>query len=113
MEGRWFCRLGEKRGRFLKCMAAALVIWLMPLIAQADFEKIRIAVLDFQLQGQGFETEDMGAIVAEWFITALVKAGRFDIVERTMLQKIINEKLKRRGQRRGQKKGSSLTLTLL
>ena len=91
MEGGWFCRLREKRGRFLKWVAAALVIWLMPLTAQADFEKIRIAVLDFQLQGQGYETEDMGAIVAEWFITALVKAGRFDVVERAMLKKIINE----------------------
>lgn len=91
MKGKRFCRLGEKRGSFLKCMAAALVIWLMPLTAQADFEKTRIAVLDFQLQGQGYETEDMGAIVAEWFITALVKAGRFDVVERAMLKKIIIE----------------------
>ncbi len=91
MKGKWFCRLGEKRGSFLRCMAAALVIWLMPLTAQADFEKIRIAVLDFQLQGQGYETEDMGAIVAEWFITALVKAGRFDVVERAMLKKIVTE----------------------
>ena len=91
MKGKWFYRLGKKRGSFLKCMAAALVIWLMPLTAQADFEKIRIAVLDFQLQGQEYETEDMGAIVAEWFITALVKAGRFDVVERSMLKKIITE----------------------
>jgi len=36
-------------------------------------------------------SEDMGAIVAEWFITALVKAGRFDVVERAMLKKIITE----------------------
>ncbi len=91
MKGKLFCRLGEKRGSFLKCVAAALVIWLMPLTAQADFEKTKIAVLDFQLQGQGYETEDMGAIVAEWFITALVKAGRFDVVERAMLKKIITE----------------------
>ena len=33
----------------------------------------------------------MGAIVAEWFITAFVKAGRFDVVERGMISKIIEE----------------------
>ncbi|MBU0673129.1 MAG: hypothetical protein KJ950_00630 [Proteobacteria bacterium] len=59
--------------------------------AEADFNKTKIAVLDFSQQGEGFETEDMGQIVAEWFITALVKEGRFDVVERAMLQKILNE----------------------
>ncbi|MCP4366749.1 MAG: hypothetical protein GY797_01345, partial [Deltaproteobacteria bacterium] len=49
------------------------------------------AVLDFDLKGSGFETEDMGAIVAEWFITAFVKEGRFDVVERGLLKKILNE----------------------
>ena len=33
----------------------------------------------------------MGAIVAEWFITALVKEGRFEVVERGLLKKILNE----------------------
>ena len=31
---------------------------------QANFEKTKIAVLDFRLQGNNFETEDMGKIVA-------------------------------------------------
>ncbi len=56
-----------------------------------DFQKIKIAVLDFQQQGEGFASEDMGAMVAEWFITALVKEGRFDVVERGMLNKILEE----------------------
>lgn len=64
---------------------------LMPPAAKADFKKTKIAVLDFQLQGEGYETKDMGSIVAEWFITALVKEGRFDVVERAMLNKILNE----------------------
>lgn len=59
--------------------------------ATADFKKTKIAVLDFQLQGDGYETKDMGSIVAEWFITALVKEGRFDVVERAMLNKILSE----------------------
>jgi TolB-like protein len=63
----------------------------IPLAANADFKKTKIAVLDFDLKGSGFETEDMGAIVAEWFITAFVKEGRFDVVERGLLKKILYE----------------------
>jgi len=59
--------------------------------AHTEFKKTKIAVLDFQLQGQGFETMDMGKIVAEWLITAFVKDGRFDVIERTLLEKIIHE----------------------
>jgi len=57
----------------------------------ADFQKTKIAVLDFELIGDKLETTDMGAILSEWFITSIVKSGRFDVVERTMLQKIIAE----------------------
>ncbi len=67
------------------------LVLLLPLTAAADFTKNKVAVLDFQLQGEGFETKDMGSIVAEWFITALVKTGRFDVVERAMLKKILDE----------------------
>lgn len=63
----------------------------LPLSALAEFQKNKVAVLDFQLQGEGFETEDMGRIVAEWFVTALVRTGRFDVVERALLEKIIAE----------------------
>ncbi|MEK6758852.1 MAG: FlgO family outer membrane protein [Deltaproteobacteria bacterium] len=63
----------------------------IPSLAQADFKKTKVAVLDFQLQGEGFETQDMGKIVAEWIITGLVQAGRFDVVERSLLEKILKE----------------------
>ncbi|MEN8264856.1 MAG: FlgO family outer membrane protein [Nitrospirota bacterium] len=56
-----------------------------------DFQKIKIAVLDFQIQGKGFETEDMGKIVAEWLITALVQEGRFDVIERRLIEKVLEE----------------------
>src|SRR3990167_8753508 len=59
--------------------------------ARADFKKIKIAVLDFQVQGEKFETEDIGKIVAEWLITALVQEGRFDVIERRLLEKILQE----------------------
>jgi len=63
----------------------------MPLSAKAEFQKTKLAVLDFQLQGVGFETADMGKIVAEWLITALVKEGRFEVVERRLLRKVLEE----------------------
>ena len=77
--------------RCVVLILALLLCVMWPARAQATFKKTKIAVLDFTLQGQGFETEDMGAIVAEWFITALVKAGRFDVVERGMIHKILEE----------------------
>ncbi len=64
---------------------------LMPICASAEFSKTKIAVLDFQLQGENFDNKDMGTIVAEWFITAMVREGRFDVVERRMLEKILSE----------------------
>lgn len=56
----------------------------------ADYRKIKIAVMDFQQNGT-FDTADVGKIVAEWLTTSLVETGRFDIIERRMLQQIIEE----------------------
>ncbi len=64
----------------------------LPVFAGAqEFTKTKVAVMDFQLQGKGFESPDTGAIVTEWFINGLVKEGRFDIVERNLLRKILKE----------------------
>ena len=59
----------------------------IPCFATAEFKKTKIAVLDFQLQGGGHDTKDMGSIVAEWLITAFVQEGRFEVIERRMLEK--------------------------
>lgn len=71
----------------------SLVLLLIFTVSSAaeDFKKNKIAVLDFQMQGKKNQHTDMGAIVAEWLITALVKEGRFDVVERRLLQKILAE----------------------
>jgi TolB-like protein len=71
-------------------MVVALIVSAGSAMA-AEFKKDRIAVLDFELQGSGHETEDMGQIVAEWLVTALVQEGRFEVVERRLLTKIVNE----------------------
>ena len=68
-----------------------LILILTAATASADFKKNKIAVLDFQMQGKQYQNTDMGAIVAEWLITALVKEGRFDVVERRLLQKVLTE----------------------
>lgn len=68
-----------------------LAFGLAPVSAPAEFTKTKIAVLDFQMQGEEQENQDMGSIVAEWFITAMVKEGRFDVIERRLLQKILSE----------------------
>lgn len=79
----------------MKCFARILVVCIIalfaPFSASAEFSKTKIAVLDFQLQGEDFDNKDMGTIVAEWFITAMVREGRFDVVERRMLEKILSE----------------------
>ncbi len=72
-------------------LLALVISSVIPASSAADYTKTKIAVLDFDLKGEGFETDDMGAIVAEWFITALVKEGRFDVIERSLLNKILDE----------------------
>ena len=75
----------------IKLLIIAAAAMLMPLSAGAEFSKTKIAVLDFQLQGEKFDNQDMGTIVAEWFITAMVREGRFDVVERRLLEKVLSE----------------------
>jgi TolB-like protein len=54
--------------------------------------KTRVAVIDFeQKASQEFQGRQVGEIVAEWLITALVNTGRFEVVERSQLKKILNE----------------------
>ena len=67
-----------------------MALW-FPASVQGDSVKPKIAVLDFELCGDKFSTDGLGSMVAEWFVTALVKDGRFEVIERAMLQKIITE----------------------
>ncbi|MBI5205222.1 MAG: hypothetical protein HZA11_09920 [Nitrospirae bacterium] len=80
-----------KKLMFSFAIAIFLVNFIFLNAVSAEFKKTKIAVLDFQLQGEGYETSDMGKIVAEWLITALVKEGRFDVIERMLLKKVLEE----------------------
>lgn len=73
------------------CCAAVFSVALSLSAANAEFKKTKIAVLDFALHGDRYETSDMGKIVAEWLITALVKEGRFNVIERRLLEKVLSE----------------------
>ena len=77
--------------KHLFAILAGAVLLLPPSSASAEFKKTKIAVLDFQLQGESFSSKDMGKIVAEWLITGLVETGRFDVIERRLLEKILEE----------------------
>lgn len=76
------------------CLAATLAAVQLAFTiapAHADFKKTKIAALDFQMQGDTNGAKDMGKIVAEWLITGLVETGRFDVIERRLLEKIMEE----------------------
>ena len=77
--------------RYLIINLMVAVILCFPAMVTAEFQKTKVAVLDFDIQGNQYENSDMGAIVAEWLITALVKDGRFDVVERRLLTKVLGE----------------------
>jgi len=69
----------------------ALLSGMLSTAAHAEFQRPKVAVLDFELTGDKLEPADLGAILSEWLIAGIVKSGRFDVVERVMLQKIIAE----------------------
>jgi len=54
--------------------------------------RARLAVIDFEQKAyQEFQGKQIGEIIAEWLITSLVNTGRFEVVERSQLQKIMKE----------------------
>ena len=54
--------------------------------------KTRVAVIDFEQKAfQEFQGKQIGEIVAEWLITSLANTGRFEVVERSQLQKVLKE----------------------
>ena len=56
----------------------------------AEYKKIKIAVLDFQVEGN-FNEAGVGNIAAEWLTTGLVETGRFEVIERRLIKKIVEE----------------------
>jgi len=67
--------------------------WLPPTASaiSSEPERMRIAIVDFETMGGDIGFKDVGSIVAEWLITSFVQSGRFEVVERSQLQKILEE----------------------
>lgn len=59
--------------------------------ALAEFQRTRIAVLDFEQTGDAFATEGLGSMAAERLTAGLVQSGRFEVIEQTMLRQILAE----------------------
>ena len=51
----------------------------------------RIAVVDLEAQGEKAKSQELGKVAAQWLTTAFVNQGRFDVIERQALQKVIEE----------------------
>ena len=77
--------------KFLLLFLVLVSSALLPSSATADFKRTKVAVLDFQLKEQEHDNADMGRIVTEWLINALVKDGRFEVIDRGLLKKALEE----------------------
>ena len=79
-------------GSFIGILLVLCFPMVLPFHSWAASTKTRVAVIDFEQKGeQEFRGKQVGEIVAEWLITSLVRTGRFDVVERAQLQKILKE----------------------
>jgi len=77
---------------FLWILLLLLFLLAIPAPSWATSGKTRVAVIDFEQKAtQELQGKQAGEIVAEWLITSLVRTGRFDVVERAQLQKILKE----------------------
>jgi len=75
--------------RSLTIVLTFFVFLTLTFSVNAELPKTKIAVLDFGLTGDKTETPDMGKAFTELLITSLVKSGRFDVMEQSVLQKMI------------------------
>lgn len=61
--------------------------------ARGGLEKNKVAVFDFTVQNENVGSGHLGILTAELFVANLVGDGRFDLVERNRLQKILQEQV--------------------
>lgn len=72
-------------------LAFALVFWTVCVTWVHAGSRTRIAIVDLGAQGEKAKTQDMGKMAAQWLTTAFVQQGRFDVVERQALKKVMEE----------------------
>ncbi len=54
-------------------------------------KKLKLPYSTLKPRATTFGTKDIGKIVAEWLITAFVNEGRFEVIERRLLEQILEE----------------------
>lgn len=72
-------------------LVIALVFWAVCGTWVHAGSRTRIAIVDLESQGEKAKTQDLGKIAAGWLTTAFVQQGRFDVVERQALKKVMEE----------------------
>ncbi len=72
-------------------LTVALFFWVTSQTHVHATTRTRIAVVDLEAQGEKAKSQDLGKIAAQWLTTAFVKQGRFDVIERQALQKVMEE----------------------
>lgn len=75
----------------LFAIGAFFFVFLIPPHAYGEFQRTKLAVLNFKVIGRKCDNPALGEVVSEWFITSIVKTGRFEVVERNQLNKILQE----------------------
>ncbi|MGD8508492.1 MAG: CsgG/HfaB family protein, partial [Syntrophobacterales bacterium] len=69
----------------------ALLLWASFPTSVHAAARSRIAVVDLEAQGDKAKSQELGKVAAQWLTTAFVNQGRFDVIERQALQKVIEE----------------------
>ena len=69
----------------------ALLLWTTFQTPVPAAARSRIAVVDLEAQGEKAKSQELGKVAAQWLTTAFVNQGRFDVIERQALQKVIEE----------------------
>lgn len=68
------------------------LVWFEGIASAQEEEKVRLALIDFSMTGQGIkELVDLDKIVHQWLTTFLVETRAFEIVERQELEKVLQE----------------------
>jgi len=76
----------------LAALLAAVVLAAGMTASAAAPPDIKVAVLDFEQRGDAAQSmPDLGLLVADWLITGLVADGRYQVIERRYLQKLLKE----------------------
>jgi len=80
------------RGRIIPILFILTVVFVfrsLDITAQEQ-EKMIIAVVEFDVKGD-LGIQDAGAIIAEWMISSIGKTDQYDLKERVLLKKILEE----------------------